>query len=198
MQVTRFFQVLIFRLLWYSYFAFRQLFYFEISEIEVHAVMLPSADRDVVLKWILNSGASCHFCNNSSKFISMKKCNTVRDISISTTVAKKEEKLQAIGMGDCMITTQTANGEKVNHICCDALYVPEARHNLLSASKLGKDHFHVVLPAQDLVFPPGIYHYRRAKTSVEHSIPIIAIGTLFQIQTCADKEIRHSNHIENK
>ena len=80
----------------------------------------------------------------------MKKCN----ISIST--AKKGKNLQAIRIGDCMITTQTATGEKVKLICKDALYVPEVRRNLLSASKLGKDRFQVVLPAQDPVFPPGI------------------------------------------
>ena len=168
------------------------LFSYEISELKALAVTLPSADRDIELDWILDSGASCHFCNDSSKFISMKKCN----ISIST--AKKGENLQAIGIGDCMITTQTATGEKVKLICKDALYVPEARRNLLSASKLGKDHFQVVLLSQDPVFPPGIYNCRKDKTSVEHSIPIIAIGTLFHVQTCADEEIRRSDRIENK
>ena len=131
------------------------LFSYEISELEALAVTLPSADRDIELDWILDSGASCHFCNDSLKFISMKKCN----ISIST--AKKGENLQAIGIGYCMITTQTATGEKVKLICKDALYVPEARRNLLSS--------------QDPVFPPGIYNCRKDKTSVEHSIPIIAI-----------------------
>ena len=100
------------------------LFSLEISELEVHAVIC-SADRDIELDWILYSGASCHFCNDSSKFISMKKCN----IPIST--AKKGENLQAIRIGDFRITTQTANGEKKKLIGKDALYVPEARRNLL-------------------------------------------------------------------
>ena len=106
----------------------------------------------------------------------MKKCN----ISLSKT--KKGENLQVIRTGDCMITTQTANGKNEKLICRDALYVPEARRNLLSASKLGNNHFQVVLPAQDPVFPPGIYNCRRDKTSVEHSIPIIAIGLSFMFR----------------
>ena len=168
------------------------LFSFEISELEAHAVTLPSADRDMEMDWILNSGASCHFCNDSSKFISMRKCN----VSIST--AKKGENLLAIGVGDCLITTQSADGEQVKLICRDTLDVPEARRNLLSASKLAKDNFQVVLPAQNPVHAPGIYNCRKGKTTTAHSIPIIAVGTLFHIQTCADNVIRRSERIENK
>ena len=65
------------------------------------------------------------------------------------------KKLQAIGIGDCIIITQTTDDEKVKlnltHFC-DTLYVPEARHNLLSANKLEKDHFQVVFLAQNPVF----------------------------------------------
>ena len=168
------------------------LFSFEFSALEAHAVTLPSADRDIELDWILDSGASCHFCNDSSKFISMRKCN----VSIST--AKKGESLLAIGIGDCMITTQSADGEKVKLLCRDTLYVPEARRNLLSASKLAKDNFQVILPTPNPVFPPGIYNCRKGKTSAAHAIPIVAIGTLFHIQTCAEEEVRRSDRIENK
>ena len=168
------------------------LFSYQVSDLEAHVATLPSADHNVSLDWILDSGASCHFCNDSSKFITMKKCN----ISIST--AKKGESLLAIGIGTCQITTQNANGDLVNLICHDTLYVPEARRNLLSASKLAKDRFQVVLPAPDSVFPPGIYNCRKNKTSVAHSIPIVAIGSLFHVQTCSDAEIRRSDRVENK
>ena len=110
-----------------------------------------SADRDISLDWCLDSGASCHFCNDSSKFVSMRKCN----VSVST--AKKGESIQAIGIGNCKITTQTANGELVNLILHDVLYVPDARRNLLSVSKLSQDRFQVVLPADNSIFRPGIY-----------------------------------------
>jgi hypothetical protein len=57
----------------------------------------------------------------------MKKCN----ISIST--AKKGETVQAIGIGDCRIAALTANGDLVNLVLHDVLYVPEALRNHLSA-----------------------------------------------------------------
>ncbi len=69
---------------------------------------------------------------------SMRKCN----VSVST--AKKGESIQAIGIGNCKITTLIANGELVNLILHDVLYVPDARRNLLSVSKLSQDRFQVV------------------------------------------------------
>ncbi len=36
------------------------------------------------------------------------------------------------------------------------------------------------------------------KSSVEKSIPIIPVGTLFHVQTCADAEIRRHARAENK
>ena len=162
------------------------------NDLEAHVAATPSADHDVSLDWCLDSGASCHFCNDSSKFVSMKKCN----VSIST--AKKGETIQAIGIGNCQITTQNANGELVNLILHDTLYVPDARRNLLSVSKLAQDRFQVVLPADNSLFRPGIYNCRPTKTSVEHSIPIIPVGSLFHVQTCADAEIKRHDRVENK
>jgi hypothetical protein len=122
----------------------------------------------------------------------MRKCN----VSVST--AKKGESIQAIGIGNCKITTQTANGELVNLILHDVLYVPDARRNLLSVSKLAQDRFQVVLPADNSIFRPGIYNCRKSKSSVEQSIPIIPVGTLFHVQTCADAEIKRHDRVENK
>jgi hypothetical protein len=122
----------------------------------------------------------------------MKKCN----ISVST--AKKGESIMAIGVGNCQITTQTASGELVNLVLHDVLYVPEARRNLLSVSKLSQDRFQVVMPAGNSIFQPGIYNCRKTKSSVEHSIPIIPVGSLFHVQTCADAEIRRHDRVENK
>jgi hypothetical protein len=141
------------------------LFSYERHELEVHVATLPNADRDFSLDWCLDSGASTHFCNDSSKFISIRKCN----ISIST--AKKGETLQAIGIENCKIAVQTANGDLVNLILHDVLYVPEARRNVLSASKLAQDRFQVVFPSNNATFSPGVYNCRLSKSSVEHSIP---------------------------
>ena len=82
-------------------------FSYQQKDLEVHVATLPNSDRDFSMDWCLDSGASRHFCNDSTRFVSMKKCN----ISIST--AKKGETLQAIGISDCKIAVQTANGESL-------------------------------------------------------------------------------------
>jgi hypothetical protein len=51
------------------------LFSYQLDDLEVHTATLPTEDRDFSLDWCLDSGASCHFCNDSTKFMSRKKCN---------------------------------------------------------------------------------------------------------------------------
>ena len=63
---------------------------------------------------------------------------------------------------------------------------------------MSQDRFQVVLPADNSIFRPGIYNCRKSKSSVEQSIPIIPVGTLFHVQTCADAEIRRHDRVENK
>jgi hypothetical protein len=128
------------------------LFSYQLDDLEVHTATLSTEDRDFSLDWCLDSGASCHFCNDSTKFMSMKKCN----ISVST--AKKGEVLQATGIGNCQITVMKSSGELTKLVLHDVLYVPESRRNLLSTSKLSQDRFQVVLPAKDSIFSPGIYN----------------------------------------
>ena len=81
----------------------------------------------------------------------------------------------------------TASGEFTELVLRDVLYVPEARRNLLSVSKLSQYRFQVVLPANDSIFCPGIYNCRKNKSSAEHSIPG---GNLFHVDTCAEAEIK--------
>ncbi len=80
----------------------------------------------------------------------------------------------------------------------DVLYVPDARRNILSVSKLAQDRFQTVLPANDSVFCPGIFNCRKNKSSAEHSIPIVQVGNLFHVHTCADAEIKRHDRAENK
>ena len=56
----------------------------------------------------------------------------------------------------------------------------------------------MVLPANDSVFCPGIYNCRKNKSSAEHSIPIVPVGNLFHVHTCAEAEIKRHDRAENK
>jgi len=80
------------------------LFSYQLDDLEVYTATLPTEDRDFSLDLCMDSGASCHFCNDSTKFMSMKKCN----ISVST--AKKGEVLQATGIGNCQIGSVSRKG----------------------------------------------------------------------------------------
>ena len=71
-------------------------------------------------------------------------------------------------IGDCKIAVYIANGDLVNLILHDVLYVPEALWNLLSCSQLSQDHFQIVQPADNSVYCPRIYNCCKNKTSVEH------------------------------
>jgi hypothetical protein len=101
-------------------------------------------------------------------------------------------------MGNCQITILTASGELSTLVLHDVLYVPDARRNLLSVSKLAQDRFQTVLPSNDSIFCPGIYNCRKNKSSAEHSIPIVQVGNLFHVHTCADAEIKRHDRAENK
>ena len=106
-------------------------------------------------------------------------------------MAKKGEILQAFGIDDSKSAVQMAHGDLVNLVLHDVLL--RKRRNLLSGSQLSQDRILVVLPANDSIFCSGIYTYSKNKTSVEYSIPIVAVGSLFHFHTCADADIKRKD-----
>ena len=72
-------------------------------------------------RWILDSGATQHMCNNKSLFTHLEPYNTTITIANNTNMA-------AIGRGDIKLTTQ--NGTAFSLI--NVLYVPKLASNLLS------------------------------------------------------------------
>ena len=59
------------------------------------------------LSWLLDSGASCHLCNDAHQFINLKPCN----VKIST--AKAGDPIIAKGVGDVRINTWNESGQPV-------------------------------------------------------------------------------------
>ncbi len=47
------------------------LFSYHRDDVLVHTVSLPTADRDFCPDWCLDPGAACHFCTDSTKFMSI-------------------------------------------------------------------------------------------------------------------------------
>ena len=103
----------------------------------------------------------------------------------------------AVGVGDCKITIQNCSGELETLTLHGALYVPDARRNLISCSALAKDRFQVVLPSTDSISAPCIYKCRRNKSSLADAFPILASGSLFHVQTCVEAEVSRNDSKEN-
>jgi hypothetical protein len=156
----------------------------------VCAVSTNKSDVEGFLDWLADTGASCHFCNDASRFVSMRKC----DISIKT--AKKGEVLKALGIGNVLLTTRNVSGELETIPCHDTLYVPEARRNLLSTSKLSKSGYQFVLPTpENQKFPAGIHNCRKGKE--QSVVPIYSVGDLYAIQTIPECEISRNHRKQN-
>ena len=103
-----------------------------------------------ILNWIVDSGASCHICNDSSCFVNLQPCN----VKIST--AKSGEFIIATGIGDIRLNTWNEQGHPVSLILQQGYLISEARRNLLSVSSLKKE-FITVLGVDNPVLAPGIY-----------------------------------------
>ena len=54
-----------------------------------------------------------------------------------------------------------------------------------------------LLLANNSVYCPGIYNCRKNKTSVQHFIPIVAVGSLFHIHICAEAEFKLHDREDN-
>jgi hypothetical protein len=80
--------------------------------------------------------------------------------SIDITVAKQNITMQAIGMGDCTVSSLDNIGDPCKLVLQDVLHVPEAGKVLIFAYCKG---YQVDLPSDNATFPPGVYCPRQAR-----------------------------------
>ena len=125
------------------------------------------------LSWVVDSGASCHICNDSSLFVNLKPCN----VKIST--AKSGESIIATGIGDIRLNTWSEQGQPMSIILQQGYLVSEARRNLLSVSCLSKQKIQTVLPSENPIFAAGIYDCRHGNRSEQDRIPIECVDHLY-------------------
>jgi hypothetical protein len=118
------------------------------------------------LCWVVDSGASCYICNDSSLFVNLKPCY----VKIST--AKSGESIIATGIGDIRLNTWSEQGQPSSIVLQQGYLVSEARRNLLSVSCLSKQKFQTVLPTENPIFAAGIYDCRSVST-----VPATALVT---------------------
>ena len=101
----------------------------EVGLIVQHALSVRVQSRSTDTDWIVDSGATCHVCNDRSSFVELSFLQTPLDITLGDGHA-----LKAIGRG---IVTLMLESDFSKRKCklSDVLYVPELTYNLLSVSK---------------------------------------------------------------
>jgi transposase InsO family protein len=95
-----------------------------------HALLAGASENQY--SWIVDSGATCHTCNDSDLFTEFQ------DLRKPTEVALGDgHTLSATGRGVVLLTMRSQNGEVMSSKCKlhNVLYVPGLSYNLLSVSK---------------------------------------------------------------
>ena len=81
--------------------------------------------------WIVDSGATCHMCNDRRLFVEF--CNLEKPLEV--TLGDGYD-LDAIGRGVVLLETKLPSGKTKKCKLDDVLYVPKLSYNLLSVSKI--------------------------------------------------------------
>lgn len=81
-------------------------------------------------QWIIDSGATCHICNQESSFHKLNQLNTSQEVTLGDGRA-----LKAVGYGEVMLNTKLPDGSSQKCKLKDVLLVPDISYNLLSVSK---------------------------------------------------------------
>ena len=81
------------------------------------------------MNWIIDSGATCHICNDRSFFVDMKSLEKPLDIALEDSCV-----LKAQGTGTVILMIQSGSLERKCKLH-NVLYVPELAYNLMSVAK---------------------------------------------------------------
>lgn len=80
--------------------------------------------------WIVDSGATCHMCNNKKLFTHLQLLKQPMEVSLGDGRA-----LQAVGRGVVALTMKLPECATRQRSLRDVLYVPALSHNLLNDSQ---------------------------------------------------------------
>ena len=81
--------------------------------------------------WIVDSGATCHICNNKQSFIQYQTLKKPQEVSVGDGYT-----LEAIGRGVVALTLDLPDNQTRKSKLHEVLYVPKLTYNLLSVSKM--------------------------------------------------------------
>lgn len=81
-------------------------------------------------RWIVDSGATCHMCNDESQFIELKQLETIQKVRLGDG-----RLLDGIAEGTVKLETLLPDGKTKNCKMENVLFVPKLSYSLLSVSK---------------------------------------------------------------
>jgi hypothetical protein len=85
-------------------------------------------------RWIIDSGATCHMCNDVSQFVKLHNLEKPEDVTLGDGHV-----VIATGWGVVKTEIESPNGQKGKScVLQDVLYVPSLSYNLVSVSKATK------------------------------------------------------------
>ena len=80
--------------------------------------------------WIVDSGATCHMCNDRAQFVDFKELSNTQEVTLGDG-----HTLNGKGIGTVRIETLLPDGKSQKCRLEKVLYVPDLSYNLLSVSK---------------------------------------------------------------
>eukprot|EP00794_Sanderia_malayensis_P004203 gene4203-4765_t len=103
----------------------------DVVALVVHEKALSSADKNV--GWIIDSGATCHICNDVNAFTECVTLKQPQEISLGDGHIVK-----ATGKGTVLLKIAIGQNQIQRCELKDVLFIPELSYNLLSVSKITK------------------------------------------------------------
>ena len=92
--------------------------------------VLSAVETNEADSWIIDSGATCHICNNRQSFVNFHTLEKPQEVTLGDRHA-----LSATGTGNVTLKTVLDNGKTKIYQPHDVLHVPKLAYNLLSVSK---------------------------------------------------------------
>ena len=91
--------------------------------------VLSAVETNETDSWIIDSGATCHICNNRQSFVNFHTLEKPQEVTLGDG-----HTLSATGTGNVTLETVLDNGKTKICQLHDVLYVPKLAYNLLSVS----------------------------------------------------------------
>ena len=139
----------------------------------MHEMALSSADKNI--GWIIDSGATCHMCNDVDAFTEYVRLKQPQEISLGNGHLVK-----ATGKGTVLLKIAIGQNQIQRCELKDVLFVPELSYNLLSVSKIAKAGKIIKFASSECVLLDG--NQRIIATAS-------LIGSLYQLNVVDGKEI---------